>query len=250
MKKDWWKTFFNRADFPIEQLVDPAATRTEVRSLLRLMRLPRGSRVLDLCCGMGRHSIPLSRAGLKVTGYDYSKDYLRAARAKAGRKAGALEFVHGDMRSLPYEREFDAVINLWTSFSYFPRLSDDRKVLSGVRRVLKPLGRFFLEMIDGSRVLRSMPAQTSSCTGRLWCLEEHRVRRGADPAVLSKRLFVDPDGNVRGGETFSRIYTFSRLRSELHRAGFVNIRISGGLLELGKKAGARHRILAVAQRPA
>ena len=59
MKPDWWKPFFTPANFPIEALSLRRSTRREAAALMRLLRLPRGARVLDLCCGMGRHSLSL-----------------------------------------------------------------------------------------------------------------------------------------------------------------------------------------------
>ena len=248
MRPDWWKPFFTPANFPITELSLSRSTRQEAAALLRLLRLPRGARVLDLCCGVGRHSVLLAKAGLRVTGFDQSGSYLAAARRAARKKGLEAEFVRGDMRRLPFEGAFDAVVNLWTSFGYFPRLEDDRGALRGMLRSLKPGGRLVLEMVDGRRLLSGLPLKDWNREGRLWCLESHRLRRGADPAVFSERIFIGPDRAPRGGETFTRVYTRGRLEAELRRAGFVRIRILAGLIEPWAPLSRRRRILALAER--
>ena len=87
MNLDWWKPFFTPANFPIGALSLRRSTLREAAALMRLLRLPKGARVLDLCCGMGRHSIPLSKAGYRVTGFDQSRAYLAAARQAAPSEA-------------------------------------------------------------------------------------------------------------------------------------------------------------------
>src|SRR2546422_6505853 len=48
-----------------------------------LFRSPQGSSILDLCCGHGRHAIPLAQRGYKVTGQDLSEVFLREAEKEA-----------------------------------------------------------------------------------------------------------------------------------------------------------------------
>ena len=55
----------------------------------------------------------------------------------------------GDMLSLPFEREFDAVYSFFTSFGYFGD-DENEQVLAGIARALKPGGRFLLDILEGS----------------------------------------------------------------------------------------------------
>ncbi|MFA6029624.1 MAG: class I SAM-dependent methyltransferase [Elusimicrobiota bacterium] len=266
MKRDWWKGFFTPSVYPIEELTDSRSTRAEVLELRRRLRLPRGARVLDLCCGAGRHSLPLARAGLRVTGLDQSRPYLARARSKASRLPKALRplFVHGDMRKLPFEGEFDAVVNLWTSFGYFPDVEDDRRALRGVLKALKPGGVLALELFDAGFRRRDFLAQTWHRFPAFYLLEGRRLRKGGDPAILGEFVFLRLGGRlptaggggtssrersvgrVHGGEVFTRMYDRARLARELRRAGFARVRLLGGLLEPRAPVGRRRRIFALA----
>jgi SAM-dependent methyltransferase len=58
------------------------------------------------------------------------------------------------MREIPFEDEFDAVINVSTSFGYLETENEDRKVLREVHKALKPGGRFLLEVANRDDLMR------------------------------------------------------------------------------------------------
>ena len=76
-------------------------------------------RVLDLCCGPGRHTVELARRGHEVVGVDRTAAFLDTAR-EAARAAGvAPELIRSDARDFVCRPPADVVLNLWTSFGYF-----------------------------------------------------------------------------------------------------------------------------------
>lgn len=243
----WWRRFFTESVYPLAEVVDSRSTALEVRELART--LPGGSEVLDVACGIGRHAVPLSRKGYRVTGVDYSASYLAEARRR-GRKAGAgALFLRRDMRDLGFEGCFDAALNLWTSFGYFPRIQDDRATLASMYQALRPGGTLYLEVLDPERLAEGLPERHWERLGRYWLLERPFLRGGKDPALIADRWYVGPKG-TRGGRTFVRLYSKSRLRTELARAGFTSIRIGPGLLDRALGVRPSRRLLAQARRPA
>lgn len=120
-------------------------TEREVRFLARHLPVARFPRVLDLCCGTGRHAAGLAGLGYRVTGLDRSGFALERARRSCG---SAVQFVEGDMRELDrVPGTFDAVISMWQSFGYFDRASN-LAVLDGMRRRLREGGRVVLDIYD------------------------------------------------------------------------------------------------------
>jgi 2-polyprenyl-3-methyl-5-hydroxy-6-metoxy-1,4-benzoquinol methylase len=99
--------------FPAERF---AAAEAEVGELAKLTESPF-RRVLDLCCGPGRHSIPLARLGAQVTAVDRSPFLLETARKRAELEKLHIEWVQEDMRSFVRPNEFDLAINLFTSLA-------------------------------------------------------------------------------------------------------------------------------------
>jgi cyclopropane fatty-acyl-phospholipid synthase-like methyltransferase len=88
----------------------------------RLLSLEPGMRVLDVPCGEGRIAGRLARLGCEVVGVDYTERWVELAR----KQYPEATFELGDMRSLPYAEEFDAVVNWFTSFGYFDPETNDR----------------------------------------------------------------------------------------------------------------------------
>jgi D-alanine-D-alanine ligase len=68
---DWFKELYD--DFRRRTGFDNipvSTTREEVDFLIQELRLSQGSRVLDLCCGTGRHSIELAKRGIVAVSID------------------------------------------------------------------------------------------------------------------------------------------------------------------------------------
>ncbi|NIT57732.1 MAG: methyltransferase domain-containing protein, partial [Aliifodinibius sp.] len=105
------------------------------------------SPILDLGCGIGRHTLELAHRGFTVTGVDRTQTYLNKAREKARIGGLEVEFVQADMRSFRRTGAFEAVINLFSSFGYFENPEEDRRVVENVYDSLKPGGRFLVEMM-------------------------------------------------------------------------------------------------------
>src|SRR6266566_2559947 len=114
----WYKTFFGEDYLHIyEPILTPERTRREVDGIVNLLALPQGSSILDLCCGHGRHAIPLAQRGFQVTGQDLSEVFLREAEKEAQAQSVHAQWLHGDMRNIPFENEFDAAINIFTALA-------------------------------------------------------------------------------------------------------------------------------------
>ena len=109
-----------------------ANTPAEVEQIIALLDIKPEAQILDLCCGVGRHSLEFARRGFQVTGVDRTQRYLDQAREQAGKEGLGIEFVHGDMRTFSRTDSFDNVISMFTSFGYFEDPEDDRRVVTNV----------------------------------------------------------------------------------------------------------------------
>lgn len=239
IKHEWHKNFFKNSFY---NPVSPAAVAKapmETAFVLKQLRLKKGAKLLDLCCGPARHSIPLAKKGLEVTGYDFSSDYLKEAAAKAkkaglnpalfpGRartKCGArLTLLRGDMRRLKFKGEFDAVINLFTSFGYFQRFSDDIKTLKGISRALKPGGLFMIDIVHGDFVRKNFRARNwMELEDGSYHLEEAQLTKDG---VLNTWTRIKK-GKIQEKSFFSRLYSKSRMTAAMRRAGLAPLKFWG-----------------------
>lgn len=153
--KPWYEQSFGKDYMIVYRHRDWQAACRETQQMARWLHLPEGARVLDIGCGMGRHSIALAEAGYAVAGVDLSETLLDVARGHDVQ--GRVAWSHGDMRNLPFEDgSFDATVNLFTSFGYFMLEDDNASVLRHIRRVLREGGSFLIDFLNPEHVVRTL----------------------------------------------------------------------------------------------
>lgn len=172
-------------------------------------RLPLGdfSRILDLCCGPGRHAAGLAKLGYQVTGVDRD----RTALALAQQRAPAATFHAMDMRAVgQLWEQFDGALLLWQSFGYFSPAENDT-VLRDVWGLLRPGGRFLIDVFHADYV-RGHQGRRSQLPSGVSLLEDRVVRDR-----LESRIRYE-DGTE---ETMDfEIFTPEQLAARAESAGF------------------------------
>ncbi len=135
-------------------------------------------RVLDMNCGIGRHSMALARRGIQVLGTDISAHYIQIAAGKAREEklAERAKFKVADMRritsSLTDEPPFDGIVCLWTSFGFY----DDRtneNILRDCLKLVKPGGFFALDIVNKEWLLQNY-AEKGFSRNKDWIVLEER----------------------------------------------------------------------------
>ncbi|MFC1680023.1 class I SAM-dependent methyltransferase [Elusimicrobiota bacterium] len=245
--KDWWKGFFDPAFYTPAGEPQLKSAPKQAAFALRALGLRRGDSLLDLCCGPGRHSVLLARKGTQVTGLDYSAAYLLEARLKARKLGVPVRFIRGDMRALRFESEFDGVINLFTSFGYFRRQSDNLRVLKGVARALKPGGRFLIDVLNGDYLVRVFRPRDWMVMGKGYLLEQRQL--SADKRrIATKWIRIFPDGRKMEKSHSLHLYDRKSLSGLLLKAGLRPERFWGGYkgTPLTRKS---NRLIALARKP-
>lgn len=160
----WTEELFERNPqlfLSILQELNPQA-RAEVRDILRLLDVHghKPKRVLDLNCGIGRHSIEMGKLGIEVLGTDLSSAYIEIAEKRAQKRKieGKVRFKVVDMRQiqsvLSGEEPFDGILCLWTSFGFYDDDTND-DILRQCLRLVKPGGFFALDIANRDWLLRN-----------------------------------------------------------------------------------------------
>ncbi|MHB1456322.1 MAG: class I SAM-dependent methyltransferase [Armatimonadota bacterium] len=143
---EWYKDLFAKEDpFRAERYSESESSRREVDFVIEALELNTGDRILDLCCGQGRHLIDLMRRRYDVVGVDLSEYMLDKCREAASKEGLEPRLIQADMRELPFNSEFDAIIIMWNSFGYLESDVENQKAIDRISQALKPCGRLLLD---------------------------------------------------------------------------------------------------------
>lgn len=204
-----------------EQVLSDDRSDAETELIWRLLDLQPGMRVLDLACGHGRIANRLAARGCQVTGLDATPLFLDHARRDAASRGVTVDYVEGDMRTLPWSQHFDRVVNWFTAFGYFDDVAN-RQVLTEVARVLKPGGRVAFDLMNRDRLIREFqPDRVVAERNGDLVVDRSRIDVLAG-RVLTERVVLRA-GGVRRIPFFTRLFTFTELRDWLLAAGFANV---------------------------
>lgn len=147
--KDWFDNWFDSPYYHIlYQHRDDAEAKQFIKKLFDYLSPLASSRVLDLACGRGRHSVHIHSMGYNVTGLDLSEKSIAYAKKS---EEPTLNFLVHNMRNEFGNDEYDLVLNLFTSFGYFEDEAQDLQVLKNVSKALQPGGTFVLDFMNAQR---------------------------------------------------------------------------------------------------
>lgn len=151
--KEWWQRIFDASYLRIYSFMEQHTERDLV-FLKDVLDLRPGMRLLDMCCGYGRHSLALAGMGLRVSGVDYSASQLREARRRASTHGVTVEWVRADAREFTTRKRFDRAIIMFTSFGLLETEADDARVLGRMAQALKSGGALCLDTLNRDFIVR------------------------------------------------------------------------------------------------
>jgi len=154
MQRKWFQYWFNSPYYHIlYQQRNHAEAEFFIDNLTQFLQPPANSKMLDIACGKGRHSIYLNKKGFDVTGIDLSEQSIKYAKEFENNK---LHFLVHDMRKLFYINYFDVALNLFTSFGYFETEKDHVNALKTFRKCLKADGVLIIDYFNTEKIIRNL----------------------------------------------------------------------------------------------
>jgi len=232
VRRDWWNHLFNSYYLKTDGDVinDENITSTEIDLFSKILNLQNNQKILDLCCGHGRHSLELAKRGFnRVEGLDRSRFLIQEAKKTASKRNLSTKFREGDARRLPYPADsFDVVMILGNSFGYFDSIQDDLKVIKEVFRVLKPWGHILIDLSDGEYLKKKFQPRSWE-----WLDKDHYVCRERSLSLDKQRLISrEVISHVNEGVLVDqfyaeRLYSEKKINELLVSAGFSDIAFHG-----------------------
>ena len=204
-----------------------ANTPAEVEQIINLLDIRPEAKILDLCCGIGRHSLEFTRRGFQVTGVDRTQRYLSQATEQANREGLHVEFIQDDMRTFCRPDTYDAVINMSTSFSYFEDPDEDRQVIANVYHSLKSGGSFILETHGKETLARIFQEKNwEEIDGTLVLYQRQPTRNWG---WMENRWIMIKDNKRSEYHVSHRLYSATELVGMMTETGFARVDVYGDL---------------------
>jgi SAM-dependent methyltransferase len=235
---EWFEEWFGEEYLALYPHRDEEDAARLVALLGRLFGWGAGWRVLDICCGPGRHARALDAAGLAVTGLDLSAALLRKARQVSG-----APLVRADVRALPIRpRSMDAGLNLFTSFGYFDTDEEHAATLAGMVGTIRRGGWFVLDFLNAELVADRVAAGAGSFEAGEGGTRLRRYRTPDGRHVVKEIVLAD-------GRRFQervRLFAAAELAAMMAGAG-ATVRFRFGDYDGGPPRDGAPRVLLVAE---
>ena len=247
-KKEWFDDDSLWRDmYPILFSAKRIADATDEIDKILALIAPKGKKVLDLCCGPGRCSIALAKRGFKVTGVDRTKYLLDKAKASAKLAKVKIEWIQADMRDFVRSESYDLLLSMYTSFGYFDDKREDMTVLKNMLTSLRPGGTCVIEVGGKEWLARVFQPTTSRVLPNgTMLVERHEIFD--DWTRIRNEWILIRKGRVKTFRFHHTIYSGLELKERLEQAGFVDVKLYGGLDGRPYDSNAQ-RLIAVGRKP-
>lgn len=227
----WTENFFGKYYLSTHlPVLKNEKTLAEVNFIESILGLEKGSKILDLPCGHGRHSILLAERGYKVTGIDFQKDFISLAKENSKDNLN-VDFIVSDMRKINYENEFDGIVNFFTSFGYFTD-EENIEVMKLFSKALKKGGKIIIDTVNREWAVRNIGEIKQS-----WMLypDNDNITFIANNyfdlltgRMISKQAIINHDERYFQEQDI-RLYTYTEMNQILNLAGLKMVSCYGDI---------------------
>ncbi len=230
----WFKKWFGTKDYLELYKHRNSSDASKIAGLItHTLKLPKGSKVLDVACGNGRHSLIFAAKGYDVLGIDLSAFLIGEANKKLRtdyrKQKDHLRFEIRDMRNITHINEFDLAVNLFSSFGYFEKDSENFKVFESIARALKPGGYFFFDYLNETTLKKNIVPFDIQVRNHNAIVQVREIR---DNAVY-KTIYIirnNPKGNKPVIDEFYemiKLYSLAEFTKVLSKYGLKVIKSFG-----------------------
>ena len=207
--KDIWK-----------QVFPEKTTMAEVDFIINEAGLDKDSRVLDLMCGYGRHSLELAKRGISVTAVDNLADYTDEIKEKALAGNLEIECIREDVQELKLEQEYNAVICMGNSLQFF-NYDDTIKLLSNISGHLIKGGKFFVNTWSITEIVAKQSIEKSwGKIGEMIFLNESKWLF-QPTRIETKTIMIAENGDKEEKKSIDYIFSIAELETILTNTGFT-----------------------------
>jgi len=198
----------------------------EVAFFVKVLKLREGAAILDVPCGAGRHTALLARRGFRMTGVDISETCLQKAMGHC--RDFPVELRQGDMADLSaFRGQFDAVLNLFTSFGYFSTDAKNARVMHELVAALKPGGRLVLHLVNRDWFLRTAEPVKWRDENGTFLMEGYQFDKKTNYNEVQTVFIDERTDSARRYHYRLRLYEKNEVVALMQNSGLERIKVYG-----------------------
>jgi len=226
MDNNWFRSYFD--DFYLKWFLEgipEEITENQIKLIEEVLDLKKGDKILDLFCGIGRHSLALSKMGYSVTAIDSSEKYIEVLMQSADKLNLDTKSYSMDAREIKYIEEFDSIIIMFVSFGYFNE-EDNFKLLKKISDALKHNGKLLLDLENRDYILKNYVREKWREKDYGFLMERHKF----DPITSrqkTKRVILSNCTDKREMFRDIRLYSAHEIINMAENAGLKPLKLMG-----------------------
>lgn len=217
----WFKSWFDTKYYHIlYKDRDYQEANAFISNLVANLNISKESKILDLACGKGRHSIFLNGLGFDVEGVDLSEQSINLAKRY---ESARLKFDTHDMREIYKKESFDYVFNLFTSFGYFENDEENQKSIDAMYQNLETGGTLVLDFMNAEKVIVNLVALEVKTVEGI----DFNINRKVKDGFILKEINFSDDGKDYSFSESVKAIKMSDFKNYFSNAGFTVSSIHG-----------------------
>ncbi len=245
MKSDWFKEWFESADYlKVYKHRDISDAGKFTKTLLRKIRIPENSAVLDAACGNGRYSVLLARKGFKVVAFDLSRNLLNVASKYARKKKSNVFFFRSDLRQVCLKKKFDLILLAFTSFGYFENDEENFKFIKTSYGLLNEKGYFALDFLNENYVRKNLVPYSEKTIDDILIQEKREIHND----TVVKEIIINKGGNKKVYYEKVKLYGKDFILKQMKLIGYKIVDIFGDYEGGEFEPGSSERLIIVGRK--
>jgi len=195
-------------------------------------------RILELCCGTGRLTIPIAKDGYNICGVDITSSMLEQAKLKASDNGLEVEFIEADIRTLDLPEKYDLIFIPFNSIHHLYQNKDLFQALNVVKNHLKENGLFLLDcynpnikyMVESENEQKDIAEYTTKDERKVLIKQKMRYENKSQINRIEWHYYINDEfDSIQNLDM--RLYFPQELDSYLERNGFTVIHKFGSFKE-------------------
>jgi 2-polyprenyl-3-methyl-5-hydroxy-6-metoxy-1,4-benzoquinol methylase len=228
-------------------IIPEELTVKETDFIASYFQLAKGSKVLDLMCGYGRHALALARKGVEVTAVDNLADYINELKTGAEKEGLPVNALQHDVTSFSATDKYDLVMCMGNSLNFFDE-ADTVQILSSAAACLKPGGHLLLNSWSVAEIaFKNFKEKSWSEVNGLKFLTDSKLLFHPT-RIETESTIIGPDGATEIKKGVDYIFSINEMEAMINKSG-LQLKELYSIPGRKKFTVGEPRIYIVAQKP-